>query len=152
MAKNPFAGLRTLKEGSSGGEESVSAPQNTAQEESNPAPAVETATPVPEDTTGASRKVKKTPARAPRDKPAPAREPVAPPSEGERMLSARVPHSVFEAFDERVREGRQYFHPAPSKEESLTALVGLLEDKDTFERWLDAIEAARLARAGGRKR
>jgi len=151
VAKNQFAGLRSLKAASSRGEETLEAPLETVQD-AHPAPALEVVSPPSQDQPDTPEEVKKTPARAPKKESAPAREPVAPPSEGERMLSARVPHSVFEAFDERVREGRQYFHPAPSKEESLTALVGLLEDKATFERWLDAIEAARLARAGGRKR
>ena len=130
----------------------MSALQSVVQEDSSPEPALEVvSTPVKVVATP-SQEIKKTPARAPREKSQSPREPVVLPGEGERMLSARVPHRVFEAFDNRVREGRQYFHPAPRKEESLTALVGLVEDKEIFERWLDLIEALRLARAGGRKR
>ena len=73
------------------------------------------------------------------------RQPVEPTTLETRMLAARISHAYARELERNLLNATEYI-PRVTKEQAIPALIRLLRDPDTFERWLDEIETVRAQR------
>jgi len=62
-----------------------------------------------------------------------------------RMLAARISHAYARELERNLLNATEYI-PRVTKEQAIPALIRLLRDPETFERWLDEIEMVRAER------
>jgi hypothetical protein len=73
------------------------------------------------------------------------RQPVEPTTLDTRMLAARISHAYARELERNLLNATEYI-PRVTKEQAIPALIRLLRDPETFERWLDEIEMVRAER------
>lgn len=79
------------------------------------------------------------------------RQPVEPTTLETRMLAARISHAYARELERSLLNATEYI-PRVTKEEAVPALIRLLRDPVTFDRWLDEIETVRSERQTSRPR
>lgn len=79
------------------------------------------------------------------------RQPVEPTTLETRMLAARISHAYARELERSLLNATEYI-PRVTKEEAIPALIRLLRDPATFDRWLDEIETVRSERQNSRHR
>lgn len=79
------------------------------------------------------------------------RQPVEPTTLETRMLAARISHAYARELERSLLNATEYI-PRVTKEEAIPALIRLLRDPGTFDRWLDEIETVRSERQTSRPR